>query len=269
MQYTIQKLLDLRSAGTKQADLKLDLVDEIDLRVPVQKAVDGDAVLRFRKNPDANAGEIKFVEDMDVRACQIVHAYNLSDGVTWPILKCFCEKTVGVPALDLRMMRRRKPAEARIIFRTEEEARRFISKAPPSVALKGRVPRFEMEAFAPKTRRPADVDMMIQSVTTTPCDVHTSAAEAVEVAHVAEAADVCCAKTTNGMELTVVPTVLAAVALEAHDKRGPRTAAKSTASKVKAVAKAPKTKRPQATVVAISLDELQREADADEARWGL
>eukprot|EP00961_Rhodomonas_salina_P084809 1139055-Rhodomonas_salina.1 len=158
--YSFKDLLQCRGASTKVDKLSLSLVPEIDLSVPVKKSkkvVNEDTVIRFRKNP-TSPGDIKFVEDLDVRVCQIVHAFNLSDHVTWPVLKTFCQKTVGIPALDIRMMRRMRPVEARIMFRTPEEAQQFLSvvndpssSAPDNIKwIKGRVARFESESVVPR-----------------------------------------------------------------------------------------------------------------------
>lgn len=269
VKYSTSDLLELRASATQLADLKIDICEEIDKRfTSSSKAsgrtpVDQNTVIKFRKA--ASPKEIKFVEDLDIPITQIIHAYNLSDGVTWPILKTFCEKTVGVPSLDVRMMRRRKPAEARIIFRSIEEAHKFLAQVPTNASIKGRTPKFELECTAPK-HSPAKIEdvyfcTVVESgkgsaSAVVESGMPTAAVEVAQMAQMAEVEDDCCAK-ASPKKVEQEAMVPSAVAIDMSK------VSKSQGSFTKGGKRSGASRTKTGTVVGISLDHLRRNSGVE------
>eukprot|EP00287_Rhodomonas_sp_CCMP768_P009965 CAMPEP_0196727276 /NCGR_PEP_ID=MMETSP1091-20130531/8293_1 /TAXON_ID=302021 /ORGANISM="Rhodomonas sp., Strain CCMP768" /LENGTH=277 /DNA_ID=CAMNT_0042069839 /DNA_START=24 /DNA_END=857 /DNA_ORIENTATION=- len=259
LRYSVKDLFDLRWHSSVLESLTIDMCDDINPLLPMKEMkspVEKDAVIRFRK--EASPKEIKFVEDLDIPISQIVHAYNLSEGVTWPILKTFCDKTVKVPAFDIRMMRRRKPYEARIIFRSEEEVHQFLSAVPRNIALKGRVPKFEAETTAPRNAPKPSEDFVWTALEPAKngkkSPISNKPAEMpVPVAQVSDLVEDTCskAKETQEQGVTIVPT---AVALDGGHNKG--TTRYKSGGKSSNGAKS-------GTIQAISLDTLRRNSGVD------
>eukprot|EP00286_Rhodomonas_abbreviata_P026671 CAMPEP_0181314060 /NCGR_PEP_ID=MMETSP1101-20121128/14600_1 /TAXON_ID=46948 /ORGANISM="Rhodomonas abbreviata, Strain Caron Lab Isolate" /LENGTH=356 /DNA_ID=CAMNT_0023421095 /DNA_START=31 /DNA_END=1101 /DNA_ORIENTATION=- len=133
IRYSIAELFRLRTESTQ--------VDVSSL------SIDKDAVsskIRFTSDPKQGKIAISHVQDLEVETDQIVQVYNLGDDVTWPLLNTCCTKTIGLAPLTIRMMRREKPAQALLIFRSADEAREFMKLIPAEIRLKGRRPRFEL-----------------------------------------------------------------------------------------------------------------------------
>mmetsp|Transcript_36514 Transcript_36514/g.56682 ORF Transcript_36514/g.56682 Transcript_36514/m.56682 type:complete len:289 (-) Transcript_36514:41-907(-) len=204
VKYSIKDLLSLRDFS---ASFQLDFVpanpepeEELDADgEPVTKKPE---ILCFRKVVK-RPNDIKFHCDMDVPADHIVHAYSLDRAVEWPHLNTFCAKTVGIKPLDIRMMRRQKPTQARLIFRSAEEALQFIAAVPPSARLKGSIPKFGIDTKAPKGSNFKDCFASVPVSAKEVSEIATSVATAVlwdkksdvEVAAFAEVAeDDCCKK---------------------------------------------------------------------------
>jgi len=261
-QYSIYQLLQHKNRATSREGLIIDsaIIDIATQKQPV--SVDKNTIIRFRK--DASLKDVKFVQDMDIPICQIVHAFNLSDGVTWPVLKTFCEKTVGVPALDVRMMRRKRPAEARIIFRSADEAQEFLQKVPLNVSVKGRIPKFDIETQAPKAS--VNVYNVPACTVVDECEASNPVATAVEVAHISQSDDNCFAKVDQETyKDNVVPT---AVALDGGKMapKPPRTAsngAKSGKGKRTGHVKAGANKPQSGTLVGMTISQLRRNSGVE------
>mmetsp|Transcript_25505 Transcript_25505/g.51026 ORF Transcript_25505/g.51026 Transcript_25505/m.51026 type:complete len:266 (-) Transcript_25505:87-884(-) len=145
VRYTCKHLLSLRGFA---APVEID-IDYEDGKSDEGNVSQEPAILCFRVVP-TRQNEIKFHCDMDVPSNFIVHVYNLDPTVGWPQLNTFCAKTVGIKPLDVRMMRRRKPAQARLIFRSNDEANRFVETVPANARLKGSMPKFVVDTKAPK-----------------------------------------------------------------------------------------------------------------------
>eukprot|EP00961_Rhodomonas_salina_P031683 427090-Rhodomonas_salina.1 len=101
------------------------------------------------------------------------------------------------------MMRRQKPTQARLIFRSAEEALQFIAAVPPSARLKGSIPKFGIDTKAPKGSNFKECFASVPVSAKEVSEIATSVATAVlwdkksdvEVAAFAEVAeDDCCKK---------------------------------------------------------------------------
>lgn len=144
---------------------------------------DRDAVVSFRKEIDRSETRnvVKFVHDIDVPVDHIVHAFNLSRECGWPHLKTFCRKAVGIEPMDVRMMRRKSPCEARLIFHSREDAQNFLERVPANNWLRGTIPRFEIEYKVPAAKTGLMGRSSSEHRRCTIVDVVASSAEVPEV----------------------------------------------------------------------------------------
>lgn len=152
--YTPQAMLELRSAAS--AHIPAHIPAEV-RRGNAEEACDGkgifhdalhDEKLVFSPNRKANKKVISFHTELQVDASCTVNVFNLASNVEWPNLQTFCTKTVGITPVTIRMMRRSVPAQALIVFSSQQEAFEFVKQVPSDVKLKGRKPRFELSKAA-------------------------------------------------------------------------------------------------------------------------